>query len=225
MNTISKFVFVIVSTFVLLTITIIPVMAEYQSLTISPRSEDSMKFYLNDGDKLEYTVSVSGGKNNDIVLDIKNPFGGTEISKGRVYGSFSGTVNANTDGYYLFEFDNSISIVSKKTVLLNYEIIKKPILSNIYDSDTNSPNPSISYGVIIIGILLLGIIVPIVLVISKSRKSYKEGKEESLRDAVKVEKSKNIKSDDLKNLGILKERLAKGEITKKEYDELKKEFE
>ena len=29
---------------------------------------------------------------------------------------------------------------------------------------------------------------------------------------------------DLKNLGILKERLAKGEITKKEYDELKKEL-
>lgn len=33
------------------------------------------------------------------------------------------------------------------------------------------------------------------------------------------------KQDDVKNLGILKERLAKGEITKEEYDELKKEFE
>jgi len=31
-------------------------------------------------------------------------------------------------------------------------------------------------------------------------------------------------NDDVKNIGILKERLAKGEITKKEYDELKKEF-
>jgi hypothetical protein len=36
--------------------------------------------------------------------------------------------------------------------------------------------------------------------------------------------SKNS-NDDVKNLGILKERLAKGEITKEEYDELKKEFE
>ena len=32
-------------------------------------------------------------------------------------------------------------------------------------------------------------------------------------------------NDDVKNLGILKKRLAKGEISKKEYDELKKEFE
>ncbi|MEK6866783.1 MAG: SHOCT domain-containing protein [Thermoproteota archaeon] len=32
------------------------------------------------------------------------------------------------------------------------------------------------------------------------------------------------KSDDVKNIWILKERLAKGEITKEEYDELKKEF-
>ncbi len=33
------------------------------------------------------------------------------------------------------------------------------------------------------------------------------------------------KQDDLKNIEILKERLAKGEITKEEYHELKKEFE
>lgn len=38
------------------------------------------------------------------------------------------------------------------------------------------------------------------------------------------EKNFDSQSDDVKNLGILKERLAKGEITKEEYDELKKEF-
>ncbi len=39
------------------------------------------------------------------------------------------------------------------------------------------------------------------------------------------EKGISEQNDDVKNIGILKERLAKGEITKTEYDELKKEFE
>ncbi|NIP61467.1 MAG: hypothetical protein GWN01_05030 [Nitrosopumilaceae archaeon] len=33
------------------------------------------------------------------------------------------------------------------------------------------------------------------------------------------------RQDNMKNISILKERLAKGEITKEEYDDLKKEFE
>ena len=51
---------------------------------------------------------------------------------------------------------------------------------------------------------------------------------EGLRYHVEQYHEKNFtdsQSDDVKNIGILKERLAKGEITKKVYDELKKEFE
>lgn len=38
-------------------------------------------------------------------------------------------------------------------------------------------------------------------------------------------KPSSVNQDDIKNIGILKERLAKGEITKEEYNDLKKEFE
>lgn len=63
--------------------------------------------------------------------------------------------------------------------------------------------------------------------IKRMKEEYEKGYEETRpRTESKIEESTkpNEKEDNMKNIGILKERLAKGEITKEEYDDLKKEF-
>jgi len=54
--------------------------------------------------------------------------------------------------------------------------------------------------------------------------SYTDVKQHQLNCTKKPDTSSE-KYDNVKNLGILKQRLAKGEITKEEYEDLKKEFE
>ncbi len=63
--------------------------------------------------------------------------------------------------------------------------------------------------------------------VKRMREEYERGYEETRpKTELKIEepKKQNEKEDNVKNIGILKERLAKGEITKEEYDDLKKEF-
>ena len=211
-------------------------MAASQTLTVSARDTDSLRFYLNDGDKMKYTAYVNGGNNDDVLLDVKNPYGGSIGQKGKITESYSSTIYADTDGYYVFEFDNSISLLSRKQITLNYDIIKKPIVSNIIPSNSNSGSSSSSFGVLLMfgGVVVVIIIVAAVWkIVSGSKNSYQEGKHESYIEEVEKKLSEESKANegsfedqkDSEFLGILKQRLAKGEITKEEYHELKKEFE
>lgn len=208
------------------------VATETQSITVSARDEERLSFYLDDGDEMRYTVYVNGGTNDDIVFDLKNPHGGSIGQKGRIVTSYSDTIYADTAGNYIFEFDNSMSLISKKQVSLDYDIIEKPVFSDTLDYDNSSYSSNSGSGYLLFFILLIIPIIAAVFIIRKSKKAYKEGYEELSNN------DKNSETDDSKTIeesfdtqknsefiGILKERLAKGEITKEEYLELKKEFE
>jgi uncharacterized membrane protein len=78
------------------------------------------------------------------------------------------------------------------------------------------------YDYILFTILALIILIPLIAIfVIKKRKN---GNIETKHD-IKNTSSKIINEQNTKSMNILKERLAKGEISKYEYDELKKEFE
>jgi len=206
-----------------------PAFAATQSTTVFPRDSDTLRFYLEDGDKIQFQISVSGGKNADVYLEIQNPYGGVMVD-GLIENSYSSGFEADTTGYYTFSFENNFSLISKKYVNMEYEIIKKPVVEQIFGS-SNSNQPS-SYeeftqsgmlGVVLLLIIVIPIGVIIAVVIKRSKKP-KHGEYQSY-DEYESEQDDENTSIDLKNIGILKERLARGEITKDEYDELKREFE
>ena len=81
-------------------------------------------------------------------------------------------------------------------------------------------------GVAVFGVLGLGLMIGGAAAKGKkSEVSYEEFKkcEESAKKTQSTQEK--LQDDNLKNLGILKHRLAKGEISKQEYNELKQEFE
>ena len=216
-NTISS---VIIILLVLLSTT--PgVFAATERITVSAGDAEALRFYLEDGDRIKFGITVSGGSNDDINISIKNPNGGI-INEGLLTESFNNEILASTTGNYYFEFDNSFSLVSKKFVTFDYEIIKKPVFAP--SSSASSAGFVVGIEWIALGALVLAIVIPVA--IWKSRKKKVDESEVNAIDEPTLEIKEDLEKSQNENaVKILKERLAKGQISKEEYDKLKEEFE
>jgi hypothetical protein len=105
-----------------------PVFSEDVKTIVVPAGyTQTLTFNLNKDAKFTGSVSVSGG-NSDINFWVANPTGDHIIPKQGVYVGKSFQFEAESNGGYTLNFDNSFSLVTSKTVTLTYKI-EKPILA------------------------------------------------------------------------------------------------
>ena len=96
--------------------------AKEESIVIPAASYYYLDFNLEKGDRIDFTIDVRGGSGNDINLDITKP-NGVVILSGGCISSCADSITADMDGIYRIEFDNTFSLVSAKTVFIDYTIV------------------------------------------------------------------------------------------------------
>jgi len=107
-------------------ISITSAFAASESVVVDANDSEYLVFNLKTDDKIQFQINVDGGRNDDIVLKIRNPTGGS-LGDGRIVEYYTDTITARESGNYIFEFDNGMSVISSKRVDFSYEIIKRPI--------------------------------------------------------------------------------------------------
>src|SRR3989338_2977676 len=190
---------------------------EYEEFSVTAGQTRVLSYWMNEDDTISFTVYVSGGSGDDINFVMRSP-SNNDLLDGLIQKEYSAVFVALETGNYKFEFDNSFSIFSSKNINFDYRI----------DEASRSSGGGDWSGILAI-LVIIGVVIGIVVWISlliKTRKRNKAKNYESRIDSTNDEKIETPieKEQDDKALSILKERLAKVEITKKEYDELKKEF-
>lgn len=108
---------------ILLSFCLVVGIARAETFTVPPLQEVTRSIGLNDGDKVSGSISVVGGSGNDINFYVTDPNGNTITRYDRVtQTSFS--FSASMTGTYVMHFDNSFSILSSKSVTLDYSVTK-----------------------------------------------------------------------------------------------------
>lgn len=108
---------------ILLSFCLVVGIARAENFTVPPLQEVTRSIGLSDGDKVSGSISVVGGSGNDINFYVTDPNGNTITRYDRVtQTSFS--FSASMTGTYVMHFDNSFSILSSKSVTLDYSVTK-----------------------------------------------------------------------------------------------------
>ena len=92
-----------------------------ETFTVPPWQEVVRTVTLKEGDTLSGRINVSGGSGNDINFYVTDPDGNTILRYDRA-SSTSFSFTASKTGIYTLHFDNSFSIISSKSVTLEYSV-------------------------------------------------------------------------------------------------------
>ena len=115
-----KYIPIVILSIILLCSFVVAVYGQ-QTFTVPALSSTTQKLNLNAGDSVSGSLSVVGGSGNDINFQVTDPNGNTLVSYSRVTGT-SFSFSASMTGTYTMTFDNSFSLISSKSVTLNYSV-------------------------------------------------------------------------------------------------------
>jgi hypothetical protein len=92
-----------------------------ETFTVPSLSQTVRTVNLSQGDSVSGSISVYGGSGNDIDFHVTDPNGNTILSYARVTDT-SFSFSASITGTYKMVFDNSFSLISSKSVTLDYSV-------------------------------------------------------------------------------------------------------
>lgn len=130
-----------------------------QTFTVPALSKTTQTLNLSAGDSVSGSLSVLGGSGNDINFQVTDPMGNTLVSYDRVT-STSFSFSASMTGTYTMTFDNSFSLISSKSVTLNYSV--QPAIAGV---------PQNTF-LLLIGAIAVILIIIVVIVVAVSRHSH-----------------------------------------------------
>ena len=130
-----------------------------QTFTVPALSKTTQTLNLSAGDSVSGSLSVLGGSGNDINFQVTDPMGNTLVSYYRVTGT-SFSFSASMTGTYTMTFDNSFSLISSKSVTLNYSV--QPAIAGV---------PQNTF-LLLIGAIAVILIIIVVIVVAVSRHSH-----------------------------------------------------